>query len=73
MKQACCKHVDIPGTRGESGTGAAGGGAGGAGGSGGGVGRVTVGGGVVVLAVTMIGTVVFVFVGPCIVLIVGWR
>jgi hypothetical protein len=54
MKQACCTRVDIPGIRGESGIGGAGGGAGGAGGSGGGVGRVTVGGGVVVLPVTMI-------------------
>ena len=53
MKQACCTRVDIPGIRGESGIGGAGGGAGGAGGSGGGVGRVTVGGGVVVLPVTM--------------------
>jgi hypothetical protein len=51
MKQACCTRVDIPGIRGESGIGGAGGGAGG---SGGGVGRVTVGGGVVVLPVTMI-------------------
>jgi len=53
--QECCKRVDIPGTRGESGAGGAGGAGGGAGGSGGGVGRVTEGGGgVVVLAVTMI-------------------
>lgn len=49
--------LHIPGTRGESGIGGAGGGAGG---SGGGVGRVTVGGGVVVLPVTM--TVTFRFV-----------
>lgn len=49
----CCTRVDIPGNRGESGTSSPGGGAGG---SGGGVGRVTAGGGVVVLPVIMIET-----------------
>jgi hypothetical protein len=55
-EQACCTRVDIPGARGEENTGGGGGGAGGPGGSDGGVGRVTVGGGVVDLPVTMIET-----------------
>lgn len=53
IEQVCCTRVDIPGTRGGTGTGGPGGDSGG---SGGGVGRVTAGGGVVVLPVIMIET-----------------
>lgn len=51
IRQVCGTCAGIPGTRGEGGPGGAGGGAGG---SGVGVGRVTVGGGVVVLPVTKV-------------------